>query len=70
VIAKLQAVNGWTQPQAQQEVARAWTEYERLERHSWDLDLSALGGLIAIDGYPDLYIPASERVRLGNSYSG
>jgi hypothetical protein len=70
VIAKLQAVNGWTQPQAQQEVARAWTEYERLERYSWDLDLSALGSLITIDGYPDLYIPASDRVRLGNSYYG
>ena len=68
MIAKLQEVNGWTRPQAQHEVARAWTEYERLERYNWDLDLTALGGLVTIEGYPELCIPASDRVGPGNSY--
>ncbi|MGB6458033.1 MAG: hypothetical protein WBH47_26470 [Streptosporangiaceae bacterium] len=68
VIAKLCAVNGWTTAQALLEMNRAWSEYERRRRHRWDLDLSALKGAITFDGYPDLYFPAVERERLGNSY--
>jgi 5-methylcytosine-specific restriction endonuclease McrA len=68
VIAKLQEVNGWTAAQAQREILRAQDEYGRRQAHSWDLDLSALRGVIAIDGYPDLYFPAHERACLGNSY--
>jgi hypothetical protein len=68
VIAKLRAVNNWTEAQAQQELNRAWGEYERRQRCRWDLDLSALREALTIDGFPDLYIPAGDRDRLGNSY--
>lgn len=65
---RLQEVNGWNRPEAEQELDRAWREYELRERYEWDLDLSALSGQITIEGYPDLYVSAAERSRLGNSY--
>jgi hypothetical protein len=68
VIAKLCEVNCWTQQQAQRELNRAWAAYEQRQRYRWDLDLSALREIVTIDGYPDLYIPANDRYRLGNSY--
>ena len=50
-------------------MSRAWTEYERRQRYRWDLDLSApTRAAVTIDGYPDLYFPAADRGRLGNSY--
>lgn len=68
VIAKLREVNGWTAAQAAWEMNRAWAEYERRQRYRWDLDLSALRDVVTIDGYPDLYFPADDCDRLGNSY--
>lgn len=68
VIAKLCEVNCWTRQQAQRELNRAQAAYEQRQRYRWDLDLSALCEIVTIDGYPDLYIPANERPRLGNSY--
>jgi hypothetical protein len=68
VIAKLCEVNAWTTVQATIEMNRAWAEYEHRQRYHWDLDLSALCDVVTIDGYPDLYFPAEERDRLGNSY--
>lgn len=70
VIAKLREVNHWTERQAELELDRAWAEYERRERYRWDLDLAVLSESVTIDGFPDLYIPAAERDRLGNSYYG
>jgi hypothetical protein len=68
VIAKLCEVNTWTTAEATLEMNRAWAEYERRQRYYWDLDLSVLRAAVTIDGYPDLYLPAEERDRLGNSY--
>lgn len=70
VIAKLRAVNGWTSQQAEFELDRAEAEFERRQRHDWDLDLSVLKESVTIEGYPNLYIPAVERARLGNSFYG
>ncbi len=47
---------------------RARAAFEERRRYRWDLDLSALREIVTIDGYPDLYIPANDRYRLGNSY--
>lgn len=61
-------LNGRGEAQALNEMNRARGEYRRRQLYRWDLDLSALQGLVVIDGYPDLYFPAGERGRLGNSY--
>jgi hypothetical protein len=68
VVAHLQRVNGWSRNQADAEVTRAWREYERRSQYDWGLDLSALAGIIAVDGYPALFVPAADRAQLGNSY--
>jgi hypothetical protein len=68
VVAKLREVNDWTAVQATLEMNRAWAEYERRKTYSWDLEVSALREAVTIDGYPDLYFPAADRGRLGNSY--
>ncbi|MEU8196449.1 hypothetical protein AB0C10_21970 [Microbispora amethystogenes] len=70
VIAKLREVNRWTSNQATAEISRARRICEQRELVRWDLDLSALAGLISIDGFPDLYVPAADRRRLGNSSYG
>jgi len=68
VIAKLREVNGWTQCQAEAELSRAHRVCAQRKLVPWDLDLSVLSEFITIDGFPDLYIPESERRRLGNSF--
>ncbi|GAA4081220.1 hypothetical protein [Actinomadura miaoliensis] len=67
VVHTLTAVNHWSAERAKRDIERA--EFECLFRRTteWDLDLSVLDGLIAIDGYPTLYVPAADRRRLGDT---
>ena len=70
IVGQLRRVNSWTKAQAEGEIARAKRVYEQRRLVEWDLDLSVLSEFITIKGHPTLYIPASERRRLGNSYHG
>jgi hypothetical protein len=70
VVAHLRRVNGWTVAQAEEEIARAKRVYKQRLLDDWDLDLSMLSRFVSIDGYPDLYIPAPDRKRLGNPFYG
>lgn len=70
VIAKLREVNHCSSDQAMAEIARARQICAQRALVRWDLDLSVLGELISINGFPDLRIPAGDRQRLGNAFYG
>jgi hypothetical protein len=61
LVQHLRRVNEWTTAQAVEELERAANAHEHRYLVEWDVDLSLLAEFITIDGYPDLYIPASER---------
>lgn len=66
VVRTLRAVNHWTFERAVRNVRQAESECLLRRATDWDLDLSVLDGLIAIKGYPTLYIPSADRHRLGD----
>lgn len=70
VIAHLRRLNRWTEQQALADFRRAVDRCVRLDQYPWDLDLSALQGMLSLDGYPELYVPARARILLGKSGRG
>lgn len=70
VVMQLCRVNGWSEAQAYADLDRSAEHCARLDRYAWDLDLSVLQGQLDLDGFPELYVPAAARARLGNSYYG
>ncbi|MFG3342427.1 hypothetical protein [Glycomyces sp. NPDC048151] len=67
---RLAEVNGWDARVSQSAIEEAVAIYRRRASFNWDLNLSLLQGQIHVEGFPQLFIPAEERQRLGNSYFG
>ncbi|WP_187686793.1 hypothetical protein [Nocardia wallacei] len=70
VVARLCRLNNWTQDQAADDLDRSSARCRYLDRFEWDLDLSVLRGQLVVRRYQNLYIPAADRARLGNSFFG
>ncbi|MDQ1176688.1 hypothetical protein [Microbacterium sp. SORGH_AS_0421] len=67
VITTLCRVNGWDRADAEADIERSRERYRDLSNTEWDLDLTLLGGWVALDGYSDLRIPSADRANLGNT---
>jgi hypothetical protein len=57
-------VNEWTVEQTRRDIELARQNYDALSAVAWDLNLSVLKGRVELAGYPELYVPAGERVSL------
>ncbi|MEU5156137.1 hypothetical protein [Glycomyces sp. NPDC021274] len=68
VVSQLRAVNAWNQSEVRQALHNAEERYRWRRRFSWGLDLTLLAENIHVPRYPSLVVPASERIRLGNSF--
>lgn len=66
VVCTLMEVNRWPFEWAVRNVRQADSGCLLRRATGWDLDLSVLDGLIAIEGYPGLYVPFPDRHRLGD----
>ena len=69
VRARLGQLNSWTPAQVSADLDRAARRSVLLEQVPWDLDLRTLAGQIEIPGFPDLYLDAAARERLGHADS-
>ncbi|WP_133884206.1 hypothetical protein [Glycomyces sp. NRRL B-16210] len=70
VVEQLRAINGWTDPEIRLALENADERFQWRRRYRWDLNLGLLAPEIHIPGSTNLIIPASQRMRLGNSYLG
>ncbi|MGX1811847.1 hypothetical protein ACWIGI_39520 [Nocardia sp. NPDC055321] len=68
VVERLCRLNRWTRARAEEDLDRSSERCGYLNQFDWDLDLSALRGRLVLREYPDLYVPAGDRARLGNSF--
>lgn len=65
---QLAKVNNWNPTEIQTALDRAYGTYLGRLGLAWDLDLTILRGQIRIPGFPNLFVPASSREALGNSF--
>jgi hypothetical protein len=61
VIRQLMDLNGWTEVQARADIARAAERLAALDTLAFDLDITALRGIVPFPQFPDYVVPADRR---------
>ncbi len=64
----LQDLNGWSAAEALTDIKRAMTRVKLMNNLEFNLDLSVLSSVIELTDYPNMRIPAIDRIFLGNTW--